>query len=363
MMNFRPRLKTDTPGTNGIGGSGGGPPAVTGPQNGNPNLGGNVQGAGQAGSGVAGGLAQGPEYGQGTVYTGRYNKTEGQGTGNTTDPNSPGFVIGGDTTGNTGQAEWGGTFGGANATANSLGGMAATARGRQGQNLSAIGGNGYWDPGAAQAQRGMAKDAMSGLAQQAQGNGPSAAQVQMGASLGGSSLSDAYAAMRGVAGSSAIQGLGATNAGAVAQGGAGRAAEVANAQGSYLQGAGNLRNQDIAQMGLMQNYGIDQANADLATQKENEQASLAYDTMAQQTLGDQLAANASEYNTGIGNQGQLGAIQIGNQAQQNQQTMSAIMGAGSGVAQAAANAYQSQQSTAPGLAQDPYAEEGTSFEV
>lgn len=352
---FRPRLKQDTPGTNGIGGNG--PTSVPGPQNGTVNLQGNVQGAGQAGSGVAaGGLAQGPNYG-------------GYSSGNTMDSLAPGFQAGADYHGAPGQAnympQWGGTYGGATANANELGQMAAGARSRGPQDLAAIGGNGYWDPSVAQAQRGMAKDALSGLAQQAQGNAPSAAQMQMGAQLGGADLSNAFAAMRGGAGASAINSLGATNAQTVAQGGAGRAGEVANAQGSYLQGAGNLRNQDIAQMGLMQGFGIDQANADLATQKENEQASLAYDTMAQQTLGDQLQSQTSEYNTMEGNAGQLGAIQIGNQAMENQQMMGALMGAGSGAVQygvGQANASQSQQE--PGLAQDPYAmEEGTSFEV
>jgi len=352
----RPRLKQDIPGTNGIGG--GGPTAVPGPQNGATNLQGNVQGAGQAGSGVAaGGLAQGPNYG-------------GYSSGNTMDPLAPGFQTGAAYHGAPGQAnyapQWGGTYGGATANANQLGQMAAGARSRGNQDLAAIGGNGYWDPSVAQLQRGMAKDALGGLAQQAEGNGPSASQMQMGAQLGGSDLSSAFASMRGGAGSSAISGLANQNAQTVAQGGAGRAGEVANAQGSYLQGAGNLRNQDIAQMGLMQNYGIDQASADLATQKENEQASLAYDTMAQQTLGDQLQSQTSEYNTMEGNAGQLGAIQIGNQAMQNQQMMGALMGAGSGAAQYGIGQMNStpQQESEPGLAQDPYAmEEGTSFGV
>ena len=344
-----------------------------------PNLMGNVQGAGQAGSGVSNGLAQGVQYGAGKDQDPNDWAIQ---PGSGFDPGGVKFVggHGADGYGINGRPttpQWGGKVGGAEQTAGQLSGLAAAAGSRPGQNLAGLGlghqGGIYADPNADAAQqaynRTLAKGAIAGLANSASGQGPSAATMQMGAALGGSSLSDAYAAMRGGAGASAVRGLGATNAGVVGQGGAGRAGEVADAQGHLVQASNALRGSDLRQQGLAQTAGLDQAQADLATSRENEQTGLAYDTMAQQTLGDQLNAATSTYNTSLGNTAQLGAINLTNQAAQGRAYNGAALGAASGLMGSMGGAQTDEEyanAANQGNGGDPYGgagEEGTSFGV
>lgn len=244
-----------------------------------------------------------------------------------------------------GHPTYGQVPGGANVAAQQLAQQGASYQGRQASNL-------YNEGAAAPALQPYIQRNADARAQQianlstlqnaAAGNAPSAARIQMGQGLD-SSLSNAYANSR--AGGTPMGATLAQNAATpglnniVAQGGAGRAQELNAAQNTYQGALSGLSRGDIAQQGLENSMGIEQAKLNQAMQGENSRMQLGLTGMGEQALEDQLASDtgASTAAQGYATQASLGAFN------NQQQTTNALISGGFGAASGGLQSYMQNQ--------------------
>lgn len=211
-----------------------------------------------------------------------------------------------------------GQQGGAEQLGNALSQYGAAAQGRQAAQINAPTGQSV---GAVYAQNAAAQM----LQQQAQGNAPNAAAMQMSANMD-QGLGAAYAAQRGnpLAGVTADRTMNLANSGYLGQGAAGTMAFTQQGQ----QGLNALYNaqgkQAIQAQNQDQQLALAQARIQQQQQASNNASQLAYQGMANSDLLAQLNADTNTQVAQYGDAAQLGVQNIQQQAAMN----NALIGAG-----------------------------------
>ena len=197
----------------------------------------------------------------------------------------------------------------------------------------------------------------------AHGGGPSISGMAMGQSIN-SGLAGDFAAGHGRAGMSAGISDAATHGmGAINTGGHAGLQEAEEARGAYQNATGALRAGDLSNQAGAQNFAIGQAQLNQAQAAQNDRMQLQYEGYGQDALADQLRSETSTFDVNLGNQADLAAQQYTDQAALNRNLVAGGAGAASGLASGIANVAGGETDIGGGSSSSPSWADPSSFGI